>query len=76
MSDTSDRLEVTIDQAECVSAGRCVSSAPTYFEFDSDELASVRPDAIPMDDDALIRVARQCPNGAIRLSRNGVEIEL
>ncbi len=69
-------MQVWIDRDECVSAGRCVSAAPQVFVFDDDELATVRPDAELPDDDALMRLARNCPNGAIHLRRDGVEIDL
>lgn len=69
-------LQVFIDRDECASAGRCVSAAPAVFAFDDDELATVRPDADLPDDDTLVRLARNCPNGAIHLRRDGVEIEL
>jgi ferredoxin len=69
-------LRVWVDQDECVSAGRCVSAAPGFFRFGDDELAVVVEDATPPSDDALIRIARACPNGAIHVERNGVELEL
>jgi ferredoxin len=69
-------LQVWIDRDECVSAGRCISSAPGFFVFDADELASVDDSGVRPDDEALVRIARQCPNGAIRITRDGVDIEL
>ena len=72
----SQPLQVWIDEAECVSAGRCVSAAPGFFVFDADELATVQDDGPRPDDDALLRIARACPNGAIHVARGGVEIEL
>lgn len=69
-------LQVWIDSNECVSAGRCVSMAPGFFVFDDDELATVAVDAPRPDDEALLRIARSCPNGAIHVARNGVQIEL
>lgn len=65
-----------IDREECVSAGRCISSAPGFFVFDGDELAAVDESGDRPDDEALLRIARQCPNGAIRLARDGVDVEL
>jgi ferredoxin len=70
------RLEVWIDRDECVSAGRCVATAPGFFRFDDDELAEVDPHGDRPDDEALLRIARACPNGAIHVARNGVELEL
>ena len=74
MSDSG--LHVWVDQDECVSAGRCVSAAPGFFRFGDDELAVVDESGARPSDEALVRIARSCPNGAIHLKRNGVEIEL
>lgn len=68
--------QVSIDQDECVSAGRCVASAPGYFVFDDDEIAEVDPSGVRPDDQALLRIARQCPNGAIALTLDGEVVEL
>jgi len=74
MSESS--LRVWIDQDECVSAGRCVSAAPGFFRLDDDELAIVDESGPRPGDDMLIRIARACPNGAIHVVRDGVEIDL
>ena len=73
-SDTG--LEVLIDADECVSAGRCVGAAPGFFVFDDDELATVDPNGPRPSDDVLMRIARQCPSGAILLRRDGEPVEL
>lgn len=70
------QLQIRIDQSECVSAGRCVAAAPDLFHFDDDELAVVDEQASLPDDDTVIRIARACPNGAIHVVRDGVDIEL
>lgn len=70
------RTEVWVDRNECVSAGRCVATAPGLFRFDDDQLAEVDPDGQRPDDETLLRIARACPNGAIHLARDGVELEL
>jgi ferredoxin len=68
--------QVRIDTDECVSAGKCVASAPGFFVFDDDEIATVG-DAAPAPDDAvLLRIARTCPSGAIKLSVDGIDVEL
>jgi ferredoxin len=69
-------LEVWIDDDECVSSGKCVASAPGLFVFDDDELGTVDPSGARPDDDALVRIARACPSGAIRLCRDGVDVEI
>ncbi len=68
--------EVHLDENECVSSGKCVSSAPAFFVFDDDEIAGIERTATQPDDDALLRIARQCPSGAITLRLDGVAIEL
>lgn len=74
--DRADRLEVFVDADECVSSGRCVNSAPGWFAFDDDELAVVDPTGERPSEEALVRIARQCPSGAIRLSRGGEPVEI
>jgi len=69
-------LEVSVDTEECVSAGRCVGAAPGFFVFDEDELATVDPDGPRPTDEVLMRIARQCPSGAIRLRRDGQDVEV
>ena len=72
---TSD-FSVLIDTDECVSAGRCVGSAPGFFVFDDDELATVDVTGLRPSDDVLLRIARQCPSAAIRLRVDGVDVEI
>lgn len=62
---------VVIDRDECVSAGKCVASAPGYFRFDDDELAVVDTTAPAPDDATLLRIARACPSQAISLFEEG-----
>lgn len=68
--------EVTLDSDECVSAGRCVSTAGHFFVFDADEIGSINTAAVQPDDTMLLRIARQCPSGAIKLLLNGHEVEI
>lgn len=68
--------DVRVDSDECVSAGKCVASAPGFFVFDDDELSTIDPAGPRPDDEALLRVARQCPSGAIKLFVDGEELEL
>lgn len=68
---------VTVDQDECVSAGKCVATAPGFFVFDDDEIATVDTEGPRPDDEALLRIARACPSGAIRLSdADGTPVEI
>jgi ferredoxin len=68
--------EVRVDPDECVSAGKCVAAAPGYFAFDDDELVTIIPDGPRPDEAALLRIARACPSGAIKLRVDGVDVEL
>jgi ferredoxin len=68
--------EVVVDGNECISAGKCVAAAPAFFAFDADEIAIVRADAQPLDDAVLLRIARACPSGAVRLSLDGDVVEV
>ncbi|MFM7126783.1 MAG: ferredoxin [Actinomycetota bacterium] len=68
--------EVVVDQSECVSAGKCVASAPGFFVFDADQIATVEAAGPRPDDATLLRIARSCPSGAIRLLLDGAEIEI
>jgi len=68
--------EVQLDSDECVSAGKCVASAPGFFVFDDDEIGTVDQDGPRPAEDALLRIARGCPSGAIKLFTDGVEVEL
>lgn len=73
---TASGYEVVVDQDECVSAGKCVASAPGFFVFDADQIADVDQDGIRPDDATLLRIARACPSGAIRLTKDGVDVEI
>lgn len=67
--------EVFVDSGECISSGKCVAAAPGFFVFDADELSSIDPSGPRPPDDVLLRIARDCPGGAIRLRRDGVDVE-
>ena len=68
--------EVQLDSGECVSAGKCVASAPGFFVFDDDEIGTIDHGGPRPAEDALLRIARGCPSGAIKLFADGVEVEL
>ena len=68
--------DVILDSDECVSAGKCVASAPGFFVFDDDEIATVDPDGPRPGDEVLLRIARACPSGAIRLRLDGEDVEI
>ncbi len=68
---------VTIDRDSCISSGNCVADSPGAFDFDDDDIAAVKAGAGELPDDRLLRVARNCPAGAIVLrDADGHEIDL
>lgn len=76
MTEQHTGYEVVVDTDECVSAGKCVASARGFFVFDDDQIATVDATGPRPDDAALMRIARACPSGAIRLRRDGVDLDL
>ena len=68
--------EIELITDACMSAGKCVASAPGFFVFDDDELVAVDDAGPRPDDPVLLRIARACPSGAIQLSEDGVEVDL
>ena len=60
-------IRAEIDKERCISSGRCVGDEPSAFRFDTDELAETLPGVSTMDEQRLIRIARDCPGEAILL---------
>ncbi len=68
---------VSIDRDACISSGNCVADSPSAFDFDDDDIAVVKDGAAELPDDRLLRVARNCPAGAIVLRvADGHEVDL
>jgi ferredoxin len=68
---------VSIDRDACISSGNCVADSPGAFDFDEDDIAVVKDGVAELPDDRLLRVARNCPAGAIVLrDAEGAEIDL
>jgi ferredoxin len=68
---------VSIDRDACISSGNCVADSPGAFDFDDDDIAVVTAGVAEVADDRLLRVARNCPAGAIVLrDPAGSEIDL
>jgi len=68
--------DVVLDSEVCVSAGRCVAMAPGFFVFDDDEIGTLDPSGPRPDEESLLRIARSCPSGAIRLVINGADVDV
>jgi ferredoxin len=61
---TKNRIEVTVDRAQCIGSGDCVDTAPDVFQLDSEDKAVVvDPDGAPLDD--VLDAAGGCPVSAI-----------
>jgi ferredoxin len=68
---------VSVDRDSCISSGNCVADSPDAFDFDDDDIAVVKDGAAELPHDRLLRVARNCPAGAIVLrDDDGNEIDL
>jgi ferredoxin len=68
---------VSIDRDVCISSGNCVADSPNAFDFDDGDIAVVKDGAGELPDDRLLRVARNCPSGAIILrDADGKEVDL
>ena len=68
---------VSIDREACISSGNCVADSPNAFDFDDDDIAVVKDGVTELPDDRLLRVARNCPAGAIILrDTEGKEVDL
>jgi ferredoxin len=63
-------VEVRVDDGLCLGAQRCVYLAPATFDLNANGQAEVL-DTGALSDDDLIEVARQCPNFAITVRRDG-----
>lgn len=56
-----------VDYEMCMASGVCVADAPGAFAFDVKGIAVALPGAADLGDDRLLRLARNCPAGAIVL---------
>ena len=64
-------LEVEVDPGLCIGAQRCVYLAPEIFEMGEDGFAHVLEASAPGLEETIIQIARQCPNYAILVRRDG-----
>ena len=63
-------LEITVDHDLCRGAQRCVYLASEVFELNESSQADV-VDPAAIGEAELVEVARQCPNFAITVVRDG-----
>lgn len=68
---------VRIERDMCISSGNCVADAPDAFDFDGEDIAKPTDGVANLDDERLVRIARNCPAGAIVLTdADGNEVDL
>jgi ferredoxin len=58
---------IEVDQDVCISSGMCVADAPELFRFNDDEVAEVITGGEQLSGEALVRLARGCPSGALQV---------
>ncbi len=57
-------MRVRVDREVCVGIGNCVAVAPTVFQLDAENKATVlKPDSVT--EDKLLNAAESCPVSAI-----------
>ena len=67
-------LELSIDRGRCQGAGECVHIAPASVRIDLTVTAApIEPPGDP--ESALLEAARSCPNSAIHVFRDGIELD-
>jgi len=64
-------LEVEVDPGLCIGAQRCIYLAPDIFEMGEEGFAHVKAAGGDTVEETVIQVARQCPNYAILVRRDG-----
>jgi ferredoxin len=67
---------VEVDPDVCISSGMCVAEEPGLFRFNDEDIAEVIPDGAKLSDDALLRLARTCPSGALQVFDGDQQIDL
>lgn len=55
-------MKVAIDRDGCISCGLCVSTCPSVFEFDEEDIATVICSPVPVDQESSTQDAiENCP---------------
>lgn len=67
MSSEGDGVRIEINLDDCMSSGKCVADHPDAFDFDDEELAVLVDGGTALNDEQMLRVARNCPSRAIML---------
>jgi ferredoxin len=67
-------LEVIVDRGRCQGAQECVQIAPASLRID-DTVTAVPIEPAGDPEPALLEAARSCPNSAIRVLRDGTEVD-
>jgi ferredoxin len=67
-------LQVIVDERRCQGAAGCVHYAPATFHLD-DTFRAVAVSPVGDAEEAVLEAACSCPNGAIRVLRDGVELD-
>jgi ferredoxin len=63
-------MRVTADRDRCISAGRCMATAPDVFDQDDDGIVLVmRPELGAADQDVVTEAVFQCPARALEVSQ-------
>jgi ferredoxin len=65
-----------VDRETCINSGLCVATAPHVFRLGDQDTAELVRDPPACADTELLRLARQCPSGAIELFVDGVQIDV
>jgi ferredoxin len=61
-------MKVTINRDACIGCGVCVNICPAVFELDDENIAVVKADPVPKDEEAAARDAAQsCAVEAIEI---------
>lgn len=61
-------MNVSIERADCISCGLCVSTCPDVFQFGEDSRAQVHSQPGPELEDTVLACAEDCPVSVIYVS--------
>lgn len=65
-------LEISVDPARCNASSSCIRHAPGVFHVDRGLALVVDEEAAP--ESAVVTAARECPTGAITVTKDGRSI--